>query len=251
MFDQYTDIFERRGLQYNEAMLRYPFARINEFKKILEMVDVQKNHQLLDMPAGGAYLRKFIEIEPVNYVALETTSSFIAHLPVDERPILTLAKDISCTQLAGSSFDRVVSLAGLHHIINRAPVYAEIKRLLRPGGVACIADVQAETPTADFLNGPVDTYCTLGHKGLFLNEQDEFWIEKAGLKILESQLINVPWQFESIREMGQFCTLLFGLDKALNVDSVTQSIINTVGIIETKKKIQMNWNLRFIKLFSV
>ena len=65
MFSTYKDIFDKRGLAYHEAMLKYPHARSHEFESILEQALVQSGQTLCDMPSGGGYIQRFIQPENV------------------------------------------------------------------------------------------------------------------------------------------------------------------------------------------
>ncbi|MDG1390353.1 MAG: methyltransferase domain-containing protein [Halioglobus sp.] len=70
--------------------------------------------------------------------------------------------------LADRSFDAIGSLAGLHHIANRSPVFSEWSRQLKAGGELAVADVALGSVTGDFLNGFVDCHTPQGHDGIFL-----------------------------------------------------------------------------------
>ena len=252
MYDHYSDIFLRRGAQYTDAMHRCPAARQAEFDQLLESADVEPGHRLLDMPAGGAYLRDFLRVPGVHYSALETTDGFLTHLAQAERPPLVLVPSLDAVPLPlpTGCADRIVSLAGLHHIQDRAAVYAEMRRLLVPGGVACVADVQVGTTTALFLNGPVDQFCPLGHRGVFLDESDTGWLAQAGLRVMDDRLVDVPWRFASLAEMGAFCSLLFGLDNAPDDNAVIDAIVAGPGVSHCDDQVLMHWPLRFVRVVA-
>ncbi|WP_111656367.1 class I SAM-dependent methyltransferase [Isoalcanivorax indicus] len=251
MFDQYADIFERRGAQYTAAMAQCPQARRVEFEQALITARVGNAAcHLLDVPAGGAWLRDMIPGGPVGhevrYTAVESTDGFIQRLAPDARPALVLAEDLTRIPLPDACADRLVSLAGLHHIEQRGPVYSEMRRLMKPGAVACIADVQAGTPTALFLNGPVDQFCPMGHHGLFLDDADTGLLRQAGWHIQEDQLLDVAWRFASLAEMGSFCRLLFGLDNAPDDEAVIEAVVAGPGVSTEGDQVLMHWPLRFI-----
>lgn len=253
MFDQYADIFAHRGAQYTAAMAMCPQARRAEFEQALmtACVDSTAGH-LLDVPAGGAWLKDMLPRGKTRYTAIESTDGFIQRLAPENRPQLVLAEDLAQIPLPDASADRLVSLAGLHHIEDRGPVYREMRRLAASGAVGCIADVQADTPTALFLNGPVDRFCPLGHRGLFLNEADTRLIRQAGWKLREDQIVDVAWRFASLAEMGAFCRLLFGLDNAPDDQAVIDAIVEGPGVTTVvnagNEEILMHWPLRFMRV---
>ena len=259
MFDHYTDIFQRRGAQYTAAMLQWPRARQAEFTLALSTAQVATGQHLLDIPAGGAYLRDWLPVVPegssvratIAYTAVESTDGFLERLPPAERPPLVLAPTLTDIPLAYGAADRLISLAGLHHIEHRGPVYAEMRRLVSSGGVACVADVQIDTTTARFLNGPVDRFCQLGHRGVFLDDTDVPQIQAAGWQPLEDHIVDVAWRFASLADMAGFCRLLFGLDNAPGDDAVIDAINDGPGVTHQGDEVLMHWPLRFIRLLAV
>lgn len=246
MFDQYADIFERRGAQYTAAMQQHPHARRAEFEQACAAAHVVSGQHVLDVPAGGCWLRDWLPTQDLRYTAVDSTDGFLKRLPLAERPALVLAADLASIPLPDTCADRLVSLAGLHHIEERAPVYAELRRLIAPGGTGCIVDVQAGTSTAEFLNGPVDRYCPLVHRGLFLDDSDTRMLASAGWQVREDRLVDVAWRFASLAEMGGFCRLLFGLDNAPSDDAVVEAIIEGPGVSRNEHQVLMHWPLRFI-----
>ncbi|NJK62121.1 MAG: hypothetical protein HC921_05015 [Synechococcaceae cyanobacterium SM2_3_1] len=67
--DLYRDTFNHRGASYHRAMQKYPAARDREFQLLFADLDLSQVHTVIDIPAGGGYLRRYLpkEIELVEY----------------------------------------------------------------------------------------------------------------------------------------------------------------------------------------
>jgi len=242
----YQAIFDYRGESYNSASNKYPNARHFERQALIDLVDVNDNQNFIDVPAGGGYLAEGIResfgptlsitcIEPAKKFAQTIPSSFtVINSPIDKIP------------LEDRSIDVVASLAGLHHIEDRAPVFREWGRLLKAGGQLAVADVAAGSGPDEFLNVFVDRYTPQGHKGIFI-QGDEFskHFENNELELKHDSLVQVPWLFDSHHDMAEFCIKLFYL---LNVshEQVLESLSSCVGIKSFNNgKIGIEWELRY------
>lgn len=103
------------------------------------------------------------------------------------------------------TFDRVVALGTMHHWTRPEAVLAEVFRVLKPGGWACLLDADASAPIPpDWMPGrPL-----AGLGGLRLGRwPPEAWLRRnwrryalgeAGLERLREQLGRLPWA--SVRE---------------------------------------------------
>lgn len=74
------------------------------------------------------------------------------------RNVRTLALDLTAAPVPGLRFDLVCSLMTLHHIPDTDGILRAFHRLLPPGGILCIADLDAEDGS---FHGPAFD----GHKG--------------------------------------------------------------------------------------
>jgi SAM-dependent methyltransferase len=210
MFDTYIDIFSRRADSYHEAMTRWPDARRAEFAAVLEPLTLPAGAVLCDLPSAGGYLRQWLPSDGIDYVAIEPSGHFFENCPEDDRA-RRLCCPIEAVALEDRSVDHVVSVAGLHHVPDLGPVFAEMARIVRPGGKVVIVEVDSGSRTARFLNGFVDAHNPAGHDGRFLDAGTAGLLEHAGLRIQDDAAVLPPWSFGSPVEMGAFCTLLFGM----------------------------------------
>jgi len=92
-----------------------------------------------------------------------------------------LVSGLPAFALSGHAADVLVSLAGLHHLPDRAARYLEAKRVLRPGGRIVVADVLKGSSADSFLNGFINEANSMGHHGIFLDEGDVRAMEDSGL----------------------------------------------------------------------
>ncbi len=241
MFDTYIDIFTERAREYHLAMSTSPKARDAEFRAVVEPIANASSGLVCDMPSGGCYLagylpgdKRYVGVEPVDdFLKLGPPGHEVIKAPFDNVP------------LPDGSVDYVVSLAGLHHETSLTPIFAEVRRLLRCGGSAVIADVQAGTPPAGFLNGFVAHNNPLGHDGRFLDRETARLLDSAGLRVREDEMIDVPWVFGSLGEAASFCGHLFGITAA-GQEAILEALNTEIGLTEKDGQVLLSWTLRRI-----
>ncbi len=241
MFNSYRDIFNQRGKQYHEAMRRHPQARREEFANVIRLADIGTGQQVCDVPSGGSYLADFITTPDVSVVSVETSEVFAVS---GAQPAI-ICEDLTRLPFESASFDRVVSLAGLHHVDDRGSFYREIARVLKPGGLLCAADVPAGSSVDEFLNGFVDRHNPMGHRGVFFSDSEPGLIRDAPLSVTGDERLPYSWHFGSLEEMVDFCRGLFGIDLASDPE-IDEGIGQTVGYEVDGSGCRMNWELRFI-----
>jgi SAM-dependent methyltransferase len=241
VFDTYIDIFTERAREYHLAMTTSPAARDTEFRAVVEPIAHAPNGLVCDIPSGGGYLPRYLP-EGMGYVGVEPVDDFLNSGPPAYDIVKARFEDVP---LPSGSVDYVVSLAGLHHEERLAPVFAEIRRLLKRGGRAVIADVAVDTPPAGFLNGFVARHNPLGHDGRFLDHGTKPALETSGIEIIGDEIVDVPWSFESFDEAATFCGNLFGIAGA-GQEAVLDALAKEIGFAEEGGRIQLRWTLRRI-----
>lgn len=244
MFDTYTDIFNKRGAAYHEAMQRYPNTREEEFEAIIDVLKPEEGDCIVDMPSGGGYIRRYLRNNNIQLIAIETSQSFYEQCLEDEKTQCLLC-DLDNTNLETASIDGVVSMAGLHHVEDRMSVFREMHRILKPGGRLCIADVEKGSEIDGFLNTFVNEYNSLGHKGWFIENGFRKELESADFEVTFDKNLKYSWKFEGLDQMIDFCTLMFGLDRA-SPKQVLEGITKYQGYSINNGSCNMNWKLRFM-----
>jgi len=181
---------------------------------------------VLDIPSGGGQLRPWLGEREV--VAAETTAVF--HEVAGQRTDLTAVRvpSLHATGIQ-RSFDAVVSLAGLHHVQDRRPIYREFRRLVRPGGRLGIIEVEPGSGPAAFLNGFVHTHSSMGHDGLFLSADDCEALREAGFPDVSVERVDTDWHFDSLEDVAAFTRDLFGIDQATH-EQTLEALRDLVGL---------------------
>jgi len=232
----YEEIFNQRGRSYHLAMEKYPQARNAEFHAAVKRLHQIPGSTILDLPAGGGYLQQFLG-EQITYLAYDFSGEFN-----DNHAKIKKCKE-SRVGLSDHSVDEIVSLAALHHIVAREAFYAEMYRILKPGGRLIIGDALAEGKLDEFLNGFLDQWNSMGHNGRFIEEEDIKEIEQAGFRV-KMEVDHYHWKFDSLQSALDFFRLLFCLD--LNPsDQEIMEAIQKLGIDESNG-FAVKWELGFL-----
>ena len=226
MLDNYEDIFTARGAAYHEAMTRWPEAREEELRLLLELLEPQAGETLVDVPAGGGYLAARLPAG-VRYVAVEAARPFFDRCP-EGGSCTRVLSPLSKIDLPDRSADLVTCLTGLHHEPDVSGVLAELVRVLRPGGRLGVADVRLGSAPDRFLNGFVHEHSRTGHRGAFLDESFADSLREAGLVEVTLAMAPLRWCFSDSAAMVAFVGLLFGVDLA-SQDEIREAIAEMLG----------------------
>ena len=73
--NDYRVIFQERAKDYHFAMQQFPNVRSNEFDRLIMSTDFSTIHTILDVPAGGGYLKKFVP-SGVNVISTDFSEGF-------------------------------------------------------------------------------------------------------------------------------------------------------------------------------
>jgi SAM-dependent methyltransferase len=232
----YGDIFGERGSTYAQAMRRWPEARTAEFKALFAARPVLPGERVLDVPAGGDYLRALLPQAQVT--ALEFSEGFSQGVPV-------VTPGSEWTGLADSPFDHVVCLAALHHIAEGDSLVRQLLDLLAAHGVLHLADVVADSRVARFLDGFAGHYNVTGHQGIYRPAKAGSWSNLG--RVLRCEEITVPWRFATDQDMLDFTAGLFGLRNCPATD-LLQALETQVGVVRDAHAVSLQWSLAYTDL---
>ncbi|MES2973542.1 MAG: methyltransferase domain-containing protein [Pseudomonadota bacterium] len=236
----YGDIFDLRGNAYAQAMVRWPAARDAEFAALFDEVSVLDGQRVLDVPAGGAYLRA--RLPQAQVTELEFSEGFSAGVPVVQ-PLGDWA-----VHLAGAGagpFDHVVCLAALHHIQEGDAFVRRLLTLLGPGGVLHMADVPLGSKVAGFLDGFVGRYNQTGHNGLYRAADPQAWARLG--RVLRCEERVVPWRFATDNDMLAFTAGLFGV-RDCPMPELMHALETQVGVVRSAEGVSLQWRLWYVDL---
>jgi SAM-dependent methyltransferase len=234
----YRDIFDLRGQLYHEAMHLFPDARAQEFQNVIAAAEITPRMMVVDVPSGGAYLSRYLT--GVDLVGLEVSSSFAELAAQHEQKVILY--DNERFPLGDACADRVLSIAGLHHIEHKGPMFAEMRRVLKPTGRLVVADVAEGSAVRGFLDEFVGKYCDTGHSGWYFGDATRTELADTGLEIVQDKLLDYLWCAPDMQQLASFCRLLFGMIHA-DIDTVAGGIVDHLGICELENGVGMNWQL--------
>jgi SAM-dependent methyltransferase len=245
MFDSYDAVFNRRGAAYHAAMAMRPECRDAEFAALFARIRLEPGMVLVDIPAGGGYLRRKLP-DGVTHVALEVSQAFCDAPGSDSRLCSWDRWD-----LGDASADVVVCCAALHHVDEptRAAFFDEVARVLKPGGTAVCADVEVDTPPASFLNGFVDAHNPDGHDGRFIDAAFagvHAAASRGRLRVIRNEVCHYPWRLGPDRDgVLTFTRLMFGMPQVADAE--------LGGYLESEMQLglcdgewRLPWQLRFV-----
>ena len=233
----YEHIFARRGSRYDDAMRRWPEARRDDFLLPLQWAGPRSGERLIDVPAGGGYLRRYLP-QGCDWFGHEPCASFHEQGAARDQSMLPLPWPDHFAHVA-------ISIAGVHHLEDKQPLFDELARTLLPGGRLVLADVHANSAVARFLDDFVGRHNSTGHQGRYLDATTPAQLGMAGFTVLRAERLRYCWWFIDHADMGAFCRLLFDMD-GIGDAEVADAIGRHLGTVERDGRIGMNWELHCV-----
>lgn len=233
----YEDIFAERGGSYHAAMQRYPEARAREFLLPLQLAGVRAGERVVDVPAGGGYLSHY----------LPGGCHWEGHEPCDtfQNEPENISQALLPLPWADNFADLAISIAGVHHIEDKRPLFAELHRVVRPAGRLMLADVHHDSPVARFLDDYVGAHNSTGHEGVYLGAETHDELTESGWQIVRAERRQYPWLFDSREALGRFCHQLFDL-RGDDWRSTLTAASEILGVNETEEGVALQWELYMV-----
>ena len=234
----YKEIFEQNGASYHHAMKTWPRVRDEEFAAALSYLK-GKGGKILDVPAGGGYLKAYLP-DGWSYLGKDFSGGFgTSHNLV-----------VKCSEIdlgvPASSFDAVICLAAMHHVENKEAFFNAVKKALKPDGIFLIGDVIKDTKEAEFLNGFVNDWNSLGHDGDFIDQKrDMKLLQDYGFKS-DYKRKDYHWNFDDKHQAFHYFRHLFTLNKNPSDDQLEKAI-EKLETSSCSHHFRNQWSLGFIE----
>jgi SAM-dependent methyltransferase len=230
----YEDLFQLRGAPYDRAMTRFPEARAEEFLNTIARAALAPGAAVADVPAGGGYLARYLPAG-CRWMGHEPCASFGHGASGQDRDLLPLP-------WADGAADAALSIAGVHHLADKRPLFAELARVVKPGGRLVLADVHEGSAVSRFLDGWVDRHNSTGHRGDYLGPHTLDELEQSGWTVLSAERVPFHWRFDDVVGMGEFCHGLFDLRTSRPADTA-RTIEAELGVDPLPGGVGMRWEL--------
>ena len=231
----YENLFQARGAPYDAAMSLFPDARREEFLNIIQRADLKPGQSVGDVPAGGGYLARYLP-KTVHWLRHEPCTSFGSG--ETDRELLPLP-------WTDGGVDAAISIAGVHHLTNKRPLFAELARTVHAGGRLVLADVHGSSDVSGFLDGWVDRHSSTGHKGIYLGDHTLDELRETGWQIFSAERVPFHWRFADTATMGEFCNRMFDL-RTCRPEETSRAIEADLGIDQLEDEVGMRWELFII-----
>lgn len=242
-FKEYKHIFTQRADAYHHAVKACPRARDQEFQTVLDLVRFAKDDVVLDYPANGGYLSWYVP-DHIRLTHVETCELFSA-LSYSGSPFQQqLCHDEALIQ-DDNSVDWILSIAGLHRVMNKQQLFKEFARSLKPGGQLVLGDASQSSPVAQFLDEWVSNHSTTGYAGSYFNEQTLAELNQAGLALLRLQEKHYHWIFPTKLDAARYCKQVFGVDMATDQEVLT-ALEHYLGFDPMARGVGLKWQSRLI-----
>lgn len=238
----YDELFALRGVAYDRAMHAFPSARRLEFLQAIDRMELTAGMMVADVPAGGGYLKQYLPLG-CQWLPHEPCASFTVHNP---RP-----KDLENGHLLplpwqDGTVDAAFSIAGIHHLDDKRPLFAELHRVVKPGGALLLSDVASGSAVARFLDSYVGAYNSTGHEGIYLDEKTLQELSSTGWHTELCEVVDFPWVFPDTRAMADFCHQLFDVQRSTPAQT-EEAIMQHLGISNTPEGVGIQWSLMTIR----
>ena len=248
-------VFDLRATLYGLAMEMAPDSRKGDLVSMHDLIKPQPGETAVDVAAGTGFLtRSLAEWTDGETFAIDPSAGQLDILKKDCPDVITITtfpeNDEMLIAIPENSVDIATSFGGIHHNKHQAELFANIARMLKPGGRFVAADVRKDTSLSDHFDDVVDKKCLTHHDmGEWLSEEGLAELcADLPLEIVHTEMKQLTWDFNSKEEMAVFFKGLHAYD--LPENEVIADLENTLGFKEEDGKIKLNWPMLFFEIIK-
>jgi len=234
-----TQILQRLAAAY-EANEIAPLGRDAERACLLEALDLQPGHVVLDAGAWDGYLAEKLAAHRGRVILMERVREFTDRLRERFPRKRVLVGQQERIPLPAASIDRVAALVALHHVDSIGFMH-EARRVLRIGGRLAVVEVGRGTPVSEWLDRHVHEMTPRGHRGRYLSVDE--WrrcLAIAGFTACDVRLVRLHWSFRSMAQAVAYCRAIFGLETS---DARIAEAIEALTPLVTPDSVRWDWPL--------
>lgn len=241
---EYRTLFDARGARYNRANRLYPFARVEEARRLMDHLDLANGVRWLDLGAGGGFLADQVAASGTAGIPVACDASAVFLSEATGYALRTVA-DYERLPFRDEAFGAAGCLAVLHHAEDPGAVLSEMLRTTASGGRVAVGDVVVGSRAACFLNEFVHEHTDTGHVGRFQNAGTlAALLEGAGGRWVEAEEQQLRWTFAGRSGALTFCRELFGL-RADMKDADIDAALRWLELRESSAGCDLPWDMVF------
>jgi len=234
----YEQIFATRGAAYDRAMQRWPEARRDDFQIPIGWLAPQPGETIVDVPAGGGYLERYLP-EGVRCFGHEPSAGF-------REPATATGTELLPLPWPDGFADAAISIAGVHHLEDKRPLFRELRRVTRSTGRLVVADAHEDSAVGRFLDGFVGAHNSTGHAGRYLGAATLVELNESGWWVERAERVHFCWWFADRKSLVGCVRLLFDLGEV--DDALIQGAVeHHLGLSVRGREIGMNWELFVVR----
>jgi len=220
--------FDIMGSSFELAMKHYPNARTDE-KWLLDNLDLQSDDTILEISAGtGFFTRRIAQIVQNGSIVAQDVAEVVLELNQIKNKEFSnieyyVEENMDFPKLKNESFSKIVLLGGVHHIEEQVKAFRTVHRLLKPGGVFCVADFVDESSIQRYFDDIIDKHTDTGHAGYFASYSNMINLARfAGFNDCVAERLDVPYLFDKESDIGHFYKMLHAIK--LEPEQIEQDI---------------------------
>ena len=115
----------------------------NQYKAILENINLEPNNNVLDIGFGNGYLinQLFKKNIPINIFGIEISNDMLNNVSqknrqiIEDKKLKLFLEDISKTSFEENTFDKIYTVNTIYFWDELEKSFSEIKRILKPNGI--------------------------------------------------------------------------------------------------------------------